>query len=87
MKQPLITDYIQDGVSYDNHGTYFWAKQKNGGVKMLADMRGWGAIQNMCKMPSGKIDMDLAMKFQDELGQFIADAINEKLERLKKEQP
>lgn len=49
---------------------------------MLAEMRGWGHIQNMFKGKKGEIDMDAAGKYQDEVGDWIAEAINEKLERL-----
>ena len=51
---------------------------------MIADLRGWGAIQNLFKLKGGAIDFEKAEKFQDDLGQWIADAINEKLEREKK---
>jgi hypothetical protein len=45
-------------------------------VNQVLSIRGWGAIQNM--FPS----IEDAEAFQDELGKFIADAINEKLEKL-----
>ena len=45
-------------------------------VNQVLSIRGWGVIQNM--FPS----IEDAEEFQDELGKFIADAINEKLERL-----
>lgn len=81
MKQPTIKDFIQGKVTYDNEGQYFWAEQKNGGVQMLGELRGWGHIQNMFVL-KGKYDLELAGKFQDELGQFVADAINEKINRM-----
>jgi hypothetical protein len=46
---------------------------------MIAEIRGWGAIQNMFINKDGSINFEDAEKFQDELGEFIADAINEKL--------
>jgi hypothetical protein len=45
-------------------------------VNEVLSIRGWGAIQHMFK------DVREAEEFQDELGKFISDAINEKLERL-----
>jgi hypothetical protein len=48
---------------------------------MLAEMRGWGHIQNMFRNEKDKIDVDAAAKFQDELGQWVAEAINEKMEK------
>jgi len=68
MKQPQITDFINGPVTYDeNGGGYFWVNSYNG-IQMLGEIRGWGHIQH---------------KFQDDLGKFIAEAINEKVEKLK----
>lgn len=76
-----VTDYIKkchyDGVMY------LWTVDN----KMLADIdieneeepfrvRGWGAIQNLFKKDYAK-----AEEFQDEVANFIAEAINEKIER------
>jgi hypothetical protein len=81
-----IIEFIGEKASYDENGLKIWGINKAGGYQMLADVRGWGAIQNLFKDKKGKIDMDKAEKFQDELGVWIAEAINEKLsrERLKK---
>ncbi len=54
---------------------------KDGGHQMIAELRGWGAIQNMFKNKDGSINFEGAEKFQDNLGEFIAEAINEKLMR------
>jgi len=83
-----ITDFINGKVTYDKFGgQYFWINEPKGGVQMLAELRGWGHIQNMFKR-NGKnsgeyIDDEAAGKFQDEVGDFIADAINEKIQKLK----
>ena len=42
---------------------------------MVADVRGWGRLQNEFKT------QEEAAKFQDEVGKFIADAIREKIQR------
>jgi hypothetical protein len=80
-------------AKYDEWGGgYIWGNSKEGNqmiaqiddfpdktyevVNEVLSIRGWGAIQNM--FPTIKD----ASEFQDELGKFIADAINEKLERL-----
>jgi len=71
-------DFINGPVTYDAHGgQYFWINKpgKDAGVQMLAELRGWGAIQHL--------DVSSPEAFQDEIGKFIADAINEKLEREK----
>jgi len=44
-------------------------------VNEVLSIRGWGAIQNIFP------NITDAEQFQDELGKFIADAINEKLQR------
>lgn len=76
-----VTDFIEGKVNYDKFGgQYFWIKLKNGGSQMLAELRGWGVIQNMYS-EKGKFDLETAGKFQDEVGDWIAEAINEKLER------
>jgi hypothetical protein len=75
-----IIDFIDGKVTYDNYGQYFWVNDANEGQQMLAELRGWGRIQNMFK-DKGKYDLDAAEKFQDELGEWVASAINEKLER------
>jgi hypothetical protein len=80
-----ITDFINGPVSYDKEGQYFWVTGRQNGIQMLGELRGWGHIQNMfvTKTPNqhGKFDMEAAALFQDELGEFVAAAINEKIER------
>jgi hypothetical protein len=81
-----ITDFINGKVTYDREGQYFWVHGHSNGIQMLGELRGWGHIQNMKQFkmagqPQGSIDMDAAGKFQDEIGEFVAAAINEKIER------
>lgn len=70
---PELTEYIGT-ARYDEGGTIIWAA-KGEELQHLADVRGWGHLQN--KFPT---EQD-AMFFQDAIGEFIADAINEKLQR------
>lgn len=58
---------IKAPVRYSALGTYIYDADD----KMIADVRGWGWIQ---KLPNPE-------DTQDNIGNFIADAINEKLER------
>lgn len=77
-----IQDFINGKVTYDKFGgQYFWINEPQGGTQMLAELRGWGHIQNMFKDKKGNIDSDEAGKYQDEIGDWIAEAINEKLKR------
>jgi hypothetical protein len=75
-----IKDFITGKVTYDKFGgQYFWVNEPNGGCQMLAELRGWGHIQNMfTQNDSGQ---KAAANYQDKLGDWIAEAINEKLER------
>jgi len=73
-----IEQWLKD-VYYDNFGTCIWSKDKDGGSQMVADIRGWGSLQYEFKTE------EEAEKFQDEVGEFIAQAIREKLARLKKD--
>lgn len=78
-----VTDFITGQVEYDNDGQYFWIKDLNGKIQMLAELRGYGAIQNL-KKGKGAIDkltVNEANDFQDMVGRWVAEAINEKLER------
>jgi hypothetical protein len=79
MKNIKVTDFIGNEVTYDKDGQYLWGTTEKDGMQMVGEIRGWGAIQNLFKTPKGSIDFDAAMKFQDELGEWIADAINQKL--------
>lgn len=76
-----VTDFIGVKATYDDYGQYIWAVDKDGGYQKLADLRGWGAIQNLFETKKGLIDEEKAASFQDELGRWLVDAINEKLER------
>lgn len=78
----IIKNFITGKVIYDKFGgQYFWVKTTNGGSQMLAELRGWGAIQNMFRNKDGTIREQEAADYQDAIGDFIAEAINEKMER------
>jgi hypothetical protein len=63
-------------VEYDKFGgTYIWNKEKYGSVEMVAEIRGWGSLQHKFK------NQKEAEEFQDQVGEFIAQAIKEKIER------
>lgn len=64
-------------VYYDEWGTHIWNKvDADGGSQLVADVRGWGIIQNEFKTE------EEAAQFQDEVGRFIVEAIREKIEKL-----
>jgi len=76
-----IQDFINGKVTYEKLGFSFWINDPKGGLQMLALMRGRGVLIDMFKDRKGNVDMDAYRKFKDEVGDFIADAINEKLDR------
>jgi hypothetical protein len=70
-----IKEWLKD-VYYDQWGQRLWSKQdEDGGSQMVGEIRGWGAIQQLFGTHKECAD------FQDEIGKFIADAINEKVQR------
>lgn len=74
-----IKDWFRNEVQYDNDGTQIWVIEKTKDAHYMhhvADVRGWGEMLNLFNL-----DYDKAAEFQDRVGKFIAEAINEKLER------
>lgn len=92
-----LKKFIGKSVKYDEWGGgYIWGETQKNGSQMIADVvnvdepayegrepetpivsvRGWGAIQHLFKT------VEEQEEFQDELGKFIQDAINEKLKTL-----
>lgn len=85
-----IKEFIGKRVYYDEYGGgYIWGESvnKKEGQQMIAQVedveegnpvvsiRGWGAIQNLKNLPCSPEE------FQDHIGRFIAEAINEKMQR------
>lgn len=74
-----VQDFIGKKAVYDPSGQMIWGENQKGELQMIADIRGWGAIQNLHKRPDGSIDFEKAGAFQDELGEWIAKAINHQI--------
>jgi hypothetical protein len=70
MMEDKIKQWLGDNIIYDAHGQMIFAVREDGHHQIIADVRGWGAIQNL--FPG---DPSKAMEFQDALGKFIAEAI------------
>lgn len=76
-------DFIKSEVHYDNE----YQKIFNEDNQIIVELRGWGAIQNLPAFKkNGNYDLEGAGKFQDKVGEFIAAAINEKLQSSHKEE-
>ena len=69
-----IEKWLSD-VYYDEYGTHIWNKEQDGGNQLVADIRGWGRLQNEFNTQKE------AEKFQNEVGEFIVQSIREKIER------
>lgn len=70
-----LKEWLKD-VYYAPFGQYLWSRQdEDGGSQMIGEIRGWGALQNEFET---EIEAEV---FQDEVGKFIAAAINEKVQR------
>lgn len=81
-----IRDFIGEKAEYDKYGSgYIWGC-KGDKLEMIADVRGWGSIQTLFMNEDGEVDYTKAEEFQDELGQWIAQAISEKLQRESEEE-
>ena len=76
MKKFTIKDFIGKEAKYENSGQQIFGVGSKGvhDYQILLEVRGWGAIQNIKGIKEPE-------KFQDEFGQWVADAINEKLKR------
>lgn len=73
-----IEEFINKAY-YDRSGQTVYGVDKDGGLQIIADLRGWGAIQNMFMDSGGFVDVDKAAEYMDEMGEWVVDAINQKL--------
>ena len=79
MEIKKLMEFFGKEAIYDDMSQKIWAKHADGGLQMIADIRGWGAIQNLFKKKDGTIDEESAYAFQDGMGRWITEAINEKM--------
>ena len=68
-----IRKFIGEAM-YDAHGQLIFRGADKDNLQQFLDVRGWGAIQNM-----GFKTQEEMMNFQDRVGQWVTDVINEKL--------
>lgn len=71
-----LKKFLNGIIKYDSDGQFLWLVDKKDNHQKIADLRGWGKIQYLFKNEKD------AMDFQDILGEFIADAINNKIKEL-----
>jgi hypothetical protein len=67
-----VEEFLGCGIAYDFDGQILWAINSKGELQHLADLRAWGAIQNLFIDKKGQVDIRKAELFQDELGRHVA---------------
>ena len=65
-----LSDVYQDSLV---GGNKIWNKEQDGGSQLVAELRGWSALYKEFET------MTEAEKFQNEVGEFIVQAIKEKI--------
>jgi erythromycin esterase-like protein len=75
MRKEIIDFIGTANYQGDDLGTYMWANRTDGTRELISVIYGYNADTEKNK---GKEQAEL---FQDELGKFIAEAINEKIKR------
>jgi hypothetical protein len=75
MKKEIIDFIGTTNYQGDDLGTYIWGNREDGTREIIAVVYGY---QNEIEENEG---IKQAEHFQDELGKFIAEAINEKIKR------
>jgi len=66
-KEELVSELVKYPVRYDDQGQYIWDADNH----MVLMIRGWGRLQYL----------EDAEAKQDVIGEFVAEAINEKLRK------
>lgn len=86
MKDENLKWLLGDRIMYDDSsGMIYGCKMEGSKVidrVMIADIRGYGAIQRMLTDKEGKVDFKQADKINERLGEFISDCIHEGLKKL-----
>lgn len=68
-----VKKYIGNNVHYNADGQMIFCKNPEGGEQLLVDVRGWGRISQMFETQKE------SMELQDNIGEFITEAINQQL--------
>jgi len=68
-----IQEFVGETM-YDDHGQMIFRGVDKDNLQMFLDVRGWGAIQNM----GFKTEQEM-MDFQDKVGRWVSEIINNNL--------
>ena len=66
-------------AKYSKKDKVVYGINKNKKLIPILSVRAWEEIQTLFMISDTKYNYDKAVKYQDKLGKFIADAINEKI--------
>lgn len=80
-KDLTIQEYFEGELYYDDYGAKIFLETPSGKNEHIADVRGFGRISKHFNYSDRK-----AIPFQDKVGEFIAEAIREKIKRELKNQ-
>lgn len=72
-----LKEFLKHPVKYDGNGIRIMTKDSKGGNIVIADIRAWSAIRTL--FPT----QEECEEFEDELGKFIAEAIEKHKHTLK----
>lgn len=72
-----LKEFLKHPVQYDVNGIRIMTKDSKGGNLVITDIRAWNAIKTL--FPT----QEECVSFQDELGKFIAEAIEKHKQTLK----
>ena len=70
-----VKEFMKGKVVYNKDTQMFSINKPNNFNPTILQLRGWGFVRNISE------DCHEASEFQDEIGEYIAQAINEKIER------
>lgn len=76
-----IKKYLGKGVIFYPNGTHIWAQDDNGGHISLMDIKIGKTMQDAFTNSRGELNELALQAFQNRLGEFLQDAINEKLRK------
>lgn len=77
----MIPKFLDGVVQYNEEDRQLWLKKANGFSHKLADIHGWDDISRLSTDSKGVVNVDLVNKEHNNVSQFIADAINDKISK------
>lgn len=77
----LIKKYLSTEISYEKHSGYIVFPTPDLNMRVVAEVRGRGSLDVLVRDTYGVINPYVVENLKAELGQFIVEAIREKLKR------